>query len=130
MRHVVVTACLVALVLVGSGCRRGTGPIIDTTPGPENPRGSIAGILQKPGNGGAVAGREVRAIEVESGQSFRATTNPAGGFTIQVPPGKYRLQVQLFEGEQVHDPPDVIAVGPSDINANITLTIGPASPVS
>jgi hypothetical protein len=130
MRHVLVTACLVALVLAGHGCRRGTGPIVDTTPGPENPRGSIAGIVQKPGNGEAVAGREVRAIDVASGRSFRTTTNPAGGFTIQVPPGKYRLEVQLLDGEQVHSPPDVIAVGPSDINANITLTVGPPSPVS
>jgi hypothetical protein len=131
MPHAVATCCLaVLLVLASAGCRRGAGPILDTSPGPEHARGTIAGTLQKPGNVGAVAGRGVRAIDVASGRAFQAITNPAGGFTIQVPPGTYRLEVQLLAGEQVHNPPGEISVGAGDINANIAITVGPPSPLS
>ena len=118
---------LVVVLAVAAGCRRGAGPIIDTTPGPDVQRGTIAGRLEKPAGGGPVAGRLVRAVHSASGQAHEATTNPAGGFTIQVPPGDYRIEVQLLAGEQLHESPDVVSVGPSQIEANLKLVIGPAA---
>jgi hypothetical protein len=69
-------------------------------------------------------------VDLSSGRAFDATTNPAGGFTIQLPPGTYRLEVQTLDGEYVHDPPGDITVGPSDIDANISITVGPRTPGS
>ena len=66
----------------------------------------------------AVPSRLVRAINVESGQKFEATTNSAGTYTMKVPPGKYRIEVELREGERLVKQPGETEVHKSDLDPN------------
>jgi len=61
--------------------------------------GTIAGIVTASDRGVPLAGRKVTATDVASGASYDATTGVNGGYTIQVPRGKYRLSVELRDGE-------------------------------
>src|SRR4029079_7449103 len=95
--------CVVALV--ASACRTGV-PVIDTGPKPPTADGTIAGHVSTGSGATGVPSRIVRAINVASGEKFETTTNNAGTYTLKVPPGKYRIEVELRPGERLpHHPP-------------------------
>ncbi len=54
----------------------------------------------------------------------RTTTNSAGGFTFKLPPGRYRLQLPLREGERLLDEPDVIDLAGSEVDARAHFVLG------
>ncbi len=62
-------------------------------------------------------------INIQTGARQRVTTNRSGGFTFKVPPGKYRVEVALREGESVIKQPDVIEVDRSDVDAHADVVI-------
>jgi hypothetical protein len=111
-----------ALVLAGGSCKAGK-PLIDTSHGNPAAAGTIGGILQMQGGGDALPGRRVEAVSTQSSARYSAVTNVSGGFTIQVPPGKYRLQVELQEGERVSKDPGTIDINASDLDANIIVEV-------
>jgi hypothetical protein len=47
-----------------------------------------------------------------------------GGFSIKVPPGEYRLEVTLREGEKVVRQPGVVHINKSDLDANLEIVVG------
>ena len=51
-------------------------------------------------------------------------TSVTGGFSIQVPPGKYRLEVELREGEAITKDPGTIDINKSYLDANIIVEVG------
>lgn len=104
---------LVALGLLAStACH--PGPVIDT--GPDQPvGGTIAGIVSTDTNT-PVSGRKVTAIDTASGARFEARTGPNGGYTIKVPRGTYRLEVELLAGEKIVKQPDATEVNRSDLD--------------
>jgi hypothetical protein len=107
--------------LAGGGCRVGK-PVYSSTPENQRTPGTIAGIVS---DGGApVAGRRVHAVADATSQRYTAVTAQNGGFTIPVPPGKYRLQVELVEGERVVRDPGLIDINESDLDANLQVVIG------
>lgn len=118
-----VAATLLVAALSVAGCRTGQ-PIYDRTP--ENPQtpGTIAGIVSAGLGGGPVAGRGIHAVELLGGRRYSATTSITGGFSIPVPPGKYRLEVDLREGERVLRSPGEIDINESDLDANLEVVIG------
>ena len=61
--------------------------------------GTIAGHVRTSGNA-AIVSRVVRAVSISTGEKFETTTNNAGTYTLKVPPGRYRLEVELREGER------------------------------
>ena len=77
--------------------------------------GTIAGIVSTDTNT-AVMGRKVTAIETTSGARFDATTGTNGGYTIQVPEGTYRLEVELKPGESVLKQPSETKINKSDLD--------------
>jgi len=81
--------------------------------------------LQTPGGGAAVVGRLVTAVNNATGQRFQVRTGNTGGFTLKVPPGSYRVEVELQDGEGVTGAPTDQRVGASDVDANIVITVGP-----
>jgi hypothetical protein len=89
-------------------------PIIDTGSKPSVVRGTIAGIVSTDKNA-AVPGRKVTAIDT-AGKRYDATTGANGGFTIQVPEGTYRLEVELKPGEKVAKQPGESKVGKGDLD--------------
>ena len=110
-------------LLVAMGCRTGR-PLLDTSPDNDNAAGTIAGIVSIVG-GDPVPGRRVIAAREGGPERYSAVTNVTGGFSIPVPPGKYRLQVTLLEGERVVKQPGVIDINESDLDANLQIVIEP-----
>jgi hypothetical protein len=123
MRTLRTAAITLSLAVLASACHHAV-QVVDNSPKPANPQGTIAGTVTTPDNQRPLAGRVVRAINDATGAEFRATTNDSGGFTLMVPPGRYRLDVVLEAGEGVVHPPDQVDVTAGDIDANIALVVG------
>ena len=100
-------------LLTSLACR--PGPVIDTGSKPPVVRGTIAGIVSTSSNA-ALAGRKVTAIDTVTGKRYEATTGTNGGYTIQVPEGTYRLEVQLQQGERVTKQPADTKVDKADLD--------------
>jgi hypothetical protein len=97
---------------------------MSSTPADKTTPGTIGGIL-KDATGEPIAGRTVHAVGVNTvTDSYSAVTNVTGGFSIKVPPGDYRLRVDLLEGESVKKEPGVIHINKSDLDANLEVVIG------
>jgi hypothetical protein len=91
--------------------------------GPKQPvGGTIAGIVSTPGNA-PVVGRKVTAVNIATGIRYDATTGANGGYTIQVPEGSYRLEVQLQPGETVTKQPGETKVDKSDLDPHRDFVI-------
>jgi hypothetical protein len=95
-------------VIMAAACR---APVITTDPG-LNVGGTIAGIVRATDGSVPLATRKVTAIHTASGARFETTTGVNGGYTIKVPQeGRYRIEVELRDGE-------VIAKGPEETDVN------------
>ncbi len=117
-------ALTLAAALAVAGCRAGQ-PIYDRTPEDQRTPGTIAGILRAGVGGDPVAGRQITAVsETDPTARYSASTNVTGGFSIPVPPGKYRLEVDLREGERLLRSPGTIDINESDLDANLEVVIG------
>jgi len=84
--------------------------------------GTIAGIVSTTGNG-AVADHKVTAIDVATGARFEATTGTNGGYTIKLPEGTYRLEIELRPGEVITKQPGETRVHKSDLDPHRDFTI-------
>jgi hypothetical protein len=97
-----------ALILTAAACR---DVVITTDPGLKA-GGTIAGIVRATDGSVPLVTRKVTAIHVASGARFETTTGTNGGYTIKVPDeGRYRIEVELRDGE-------VIAKGPEETDIN------------
>jgi hypothetical protein len=103
---------LAILLLMSFGCH--PGPVISTSPKP-SASGTIAGIVSTDTNL-PLPGRTVTAIETQTGTRHEAVTGANGGYTIKVPEGTYRLEVQLVAGETVAKQPAETRVNSSDLD--------------
>jgi hypothetical protein len=110
------------LVLTGVACRS-YQPLLVTAMGDKTTPGTIAGIVSAPG-GEPLSGRNVEAIDVKTAQRYSAVTNITGGFSIKVPPGEYRLHVDLQEGERIVQDPGTVHINKSDLDANLKIVVG------
>jgi len=99
-------------VLLCAACH--PGPVIDTGTKPVV-GGTIAGIVSTEANS-PVAGRKVTAVDVKTSQRYEATTGTNGGYTIKVPIGTYRLELELQAGEAVSKQPSETQVNNSDLD--------------
>jgi hypothetical protein len=113
-------AGLLAL-LYSSACRRGV-PVIDLGPKPPAARGTITGLVHGPGDA-ALSGRIVDIVNVATGEKHTATTVANGGFTIELPKGKYRLSLQLRDGESLTKQPDIVNLDRGDIDSHIEFVV-------
>jgi hypothetical protein len=103
---------LIAALLCTAGCH--PGPVIHSDPNMDV-GGTIAGIVSTTSNN-AVPDRKVTAIDTVKGARFEATTGVNGGFTIKVPQGTYRLELELREGERVTKQPGETKINNSDLD--------------
>ena len=124
-RSLMVLLVISAASTAGTSCRHAT-LVADSGPKPPTAAGTISGQLQTPGNGAPVVGRMVTAINNADGTRHQVTTNNTGGFTIKVPPGRYRIEVEQQAGEVVSGAPTDQQVGESDIDSQLVITVGPA----
>jgi hypothetical protein len=115
---------LLALSLLASAACH-PGPVIGSGPKPPSVDGTIAGLVSTDTNA-PVAGRKVTAIETATGTRYDATTGVNGGYTMKVPKGTYRLEVELQPGETVAKQPAETRVHPADLDPrrNFVITLG------
>jgi hypothetical protein len=98
---------LVAL-LACAACR---DPVITTEP-ELNAGGTIAGIVRATEGSAPLVTRKVTVTNTATGAKYETTTGVIGGYTIKVPqPGRYRIDVELREGE-------VVTKGPQETDVN------------
>jgi hypothetical protein len=113
------------VLLVLPACRTGT-PVMDRGPKPPSQDGTIAGHVRSDSNA-ALASRVVRAVSVETGQVYETSTNDAGTYTIKVPPGRYRLALNLRPGERIVKEPGETSVNSSDLDPDRDFVVSGAS---
>jgi hypothetical protein len=111
-------ALLVCLAALSSACH--PGPILSTE---QIVGGTIAGIVTTADSTVAVPGRKVSAIDVNTGSRHDTTTGANGGYTIQVPVGTYRLEIELRGGEALAKQPDQTHVNNGDLDASRDFVI-------
>ena len=89
-----------------------------------NVGGTISGIVRANADT-PLAGRKVTVTNVDNGQALETTTATNGGYTIKVPRGNYRIDVELRPGESLSQKPDDVHISTSDIDAarNFVITI-------
>ena len=107
-------AAVVLLMSLGCGPR---GPILGTATRPPGVGGTIAGVVKTSDGSTALSARKVTAINAETGARFEASTASNGGYTIQVPKGKYRLEVELHAGETLTSEPGSTDINVGDLDA-------------
>ena len=114
MRRFLECATLCLLLAVSVACHPFRGPVIGGTP--QQVGGTIAGIVTTADSTVAVPGRKVTAIEVSSGSQYDATTGANGGYTIKVPEGTYRIEVELRPGETLSKQPGETHINNGDLD--------------
>ena len=116
---------LLALLLLSSIACAPRGPIVDLGEKPANVGGTIAGAVLAGDERTPLPSRKVAAIEVASGTRFETSTATNGGYTIKVPPGTYRLEVETRPNETVTTQPEPTQVNPSDIDSDRDFVLTP-----
>jgi len=116
---------LAVVLILGSTACAGHGPIIDTGEKPQGVGGTISGLVRTSGGTTPLPGRKVTAVDVATGARYEASTATNGGYTIKVPTGKYRLELELRPGEALDEKPADTEVNTSDLDPhrNFTVTV-------
>lgn len=114
---------VVMLALALSACNAAHGPVLDRGSKPANVNGTISGIVRLAG-GGVAENRKVTAVNTATGERIDASTGANGGYTMKVPAGKYRLEVELRAGERVTEQPAETVITASDLDAGRNFVIG------
>ncbi len=125
LTRIVIAACAAGCLLGVAGCAARHGaPVLDTGDRPVGVGGTIAGIVRTSGNAASLAGRKVTAVNEATGQRFEISTASNGGYTIQVPAGTYRLDIDLQPGEALESRPEPtqVNVGDLDEGKNFVVT--------
>jgi hypothetical protein len=119
-------AIAVALVLsLTAACREA---VITTEPDLKA-GGTIAGFVRASDGSTPLVSRTVTAINSQTGVRFQTTTGVNGGYTIKVPDqGKYRLEVELRDGEIVARGPEETDINNGDLDPgrDFEITVKPA----
>jgi hypothetical protein len=119
-----VPTLLIACAMASAACYSGIarpGPVVNTSPAQVG--GTIAGIVKTADNAVAVPGRKVTVTETTTGERHETTTAANGGYTIQVPAGTYRIEVELRPGETLAKKPDDTHVGNADLDTTRDFVI-------
>ena len=85
------------------------------------------GTVRGPEGTSPIGGRTVEIFNTETGEKHTTTTSDTGGFTIQLPAGKYRLELPLKDGETIAKRPGVIDLGRGDIDSHVEFVLATAS---
>jgi hypothetical protein len=112
-------AALAVELCSGSGCRPHT-TIVSMSSAAIG--GTIIGVVMGPADL-TLADRTVTIVNVETGERYQTATGQTGGYSLRVPPGSYRLEVQLQPGERVSEmkPALLLNIGDGEIHKDVTV---------
>jgi hypothetical protein len=110
------------LLLVASIACHMNKPVVDPTPS-ASVGGTIAGIVSTGDRTVAVTGRKVTATEITKGTHYDSTTAANGGYTIKVPEGTYRIEVELRETETLAKKPEQTHINNGDLDSGRDFVI-------
>lgn len=120
MRRLALHASLAAGVLVGAACHPAT-TVVTTTSAAIG--GTIAGVVHGPADD-ALGDRNVSVVNIETGARFQTTTGPNGGYSMRVPPGTYRLEVQLRKREKLSEDNPTILMSADAERKTVDVNVG------
>jgi hypothetical protein len=110
------------LLLVASAACHWNKPVVDPTPS-ASVGGTIAGIVSAANSSVAVPGRKVIATEVTKGEHYESTTAANGGYTIKVPVGTYKIEVELRASEALTKQPAQTHINNGDMDSGRDFVI-------
>ena len=113
---------LLGSLLLGSIACHADRPVVDRTP-KQSVGGTIAGIVTTSDSSVAVPGRKVTVTDVKSGSHFESTTAANGGYTIKVPEGTYRIEVELRGSETLSKKPEQTHINNGDTDSGRDFVI-------
>ena len=108
-------------LLLSLGCHP-SRPVLDTGPKPDV-GGSISGMVTTNDGATGLGARKVSAINTATGARFDVSTTTTGGYTVRVPKGTYRLEVELRSGEALATQPDPTEVDAGDLDAGRNFVV-------
>jgi Carboxypeptidase regulatory-like domain len=115
----------VLALMFADGCRRGM-PEVDPGSKPPAARGTITGIVRGPEGTSPMSGRTVEVVNTATGERRTIYTADNGGLTIELPAGKYRLELPLRAGETLLKRPGIVNLDRGNIDSQIEFVLGPA----
>jgi hypothetical protein len=110
-----------ALLLIGA-CRQ-SPPVLDAGSKPDAARGTITGTIRGPEGASPLSGRTVEIVNTATGERHSATTTTNGGFTSQLPKGRYRLELALRDGETLVAQPDEVNLDGGDVDSHVEFVL-------
>jgi hypothetical protein len=110
------------LASIAAGCGRGAREI--ATPLTATHSSTITGTVSGPEGRTPADGRTVEVVNVESGERLRASTDPAGGFSFRVRPGRYRIVLALRANESLVREPGIIDLIRTDQAVHADFVLG------
>jgi Carboxypeptidase regulatory-like domain len=111
------------VVLLAAGCQRPV-PALESGRSAAAAEATIKGTIRVPEGVVPVGGRTVEIVNIATGERRSATTSSTGGFTSQLPAGKYRLELALRDGETLVARPDVVNLDKGAVDSDVEFVIG------
>jgi hypothetical protein len=115
MRRFLERATITTLLAVSVACHPFRGPVIGGTA--QQVGGTIAGIVSATGGTTALASRKVTAINTATQARFDTTTAANGGYTLKVPEGTYKIEIELRPGESLAKQPGETHINNGDLDS-------------
>jgi hypothetical protein len=100
--------------------------VVDIGQKPPAARGTLTGTVRAADGSAAVAfaNREITITNTENSERYTTRTARDGGFTMELPAGKYRLDLALRGGETLVKQPGIVDLGHGDIDSHIEFVLG------
>src|SRR5262245_25954200 len=119
-------ALVLGIALIVTACH--PEPVINA--GPKQPRvgGTIAGVVTTTDASIPVVDRKITVTDARTGAHYQTTTAANGGYTIQVPEGTYRIDVELRPDETLKTRPDDTRINNGDLDPHRNFVITLARP--
>ena len=106
---------VLALILTSSVACHPSQPLAGGVKQPVG--GTISGAVSATDTTVPVVGRKVILTETTTNAHYDTTTAANGGYTIQVPAGTYRIELELRPGETLEKRPAETHINTSDLDA-------------
>jgi hypothetical protein len=109
------------LLLTVVACRHNM-PVLDAGSRPTGT--TVSGTVRGPQGAVAIDDRVIEAVNIDTNERQRSTTNGTGEFSFTLSPGKYRVELSLRDGEALVKEPGVINVTGSAVDAPADFIVG------